>query len=81
MEKLKQNERQRNWFQLKEQEKATENQKKKKKATNEIEITHSPGKEFRELFNRAFPGGSVMKICLPMQGTQVRSLTWEDPTC
>ena len=31
MEKVKQNERQRNWFQLKEQEKATENQKKKKK--------------------------------------------------
>ena len=32
MEKVKQNERQRNWFQLKEQEKATENQKKKKKS-------------------------------------------------
>ena len=22
-----------------------------------------------------------LKICLPMQGTQVRALVWEDPTC
>ena len=22
-----------------------------------------------------------IRICLPMQGTQVRSLVWEDPTC
>ena len=22
-----------------------------------------------------------LRICLPMQGTQVRSLVWEDPTC
>ena len=22
-----------------------------------------------------------MRICLPMQGTQVRALVWEDPTC
>lgn len=55
MEKVKQNERRRNWFQLKEQEKATENWKKKK-ATNEKEITHLPGKEFRELFIRMLPG-------------------------
>ena len=26
-----------------------------------------------------FPGGSVVKICLPMQETWVRSLGWEDP--
>ena len=56
MEKVKQNERRRNWFQLKEHEKATENRKKKKKATNEKEITHLPGKEFRELFIRMLPG-------------------------
>ena len=60
MEKVKQNERQRNWFQLKEQEKATENQKKKKKATNKKEITHLPGKEFRELFIRMLPGPSLV---------------------
>ena len=42
-----------------------------------------------------FPGGAVVKnpparaslvvqwlrICLPMQGTRVRALVWEDPTC
>ena len=22
-----------------------------------------------------------MRICLPMQGTRVRALAWEDPTC
>ena len=31
------------------------------------------------------PGASLVaqweRICLPMQGTQVRSLIWEDPTC
>ena len=30
---------------------------------------------------RDFPGGPVVKICLPMQGTRVRSLVREDPTC
>ena len=27
-----------------------------------------------------FPGGSVVKICLPMQETWVRFLAWDDPT-
>ena len=27
------------------------------------------------------PGGAVVRIHLPMQGTQVRALVWEDPTC
>ena len=26
-----------------------------------------------------FPGGSVVRICLPIQETQVRFLGWEDP--
>ena len=26
-----------------------------------------------------FPGGSVIKICLPIQATWVRSLGWKDP--
>ena len=26
-----------------------------------------------------FPGGSVVKNCLPLQETQVQSLGWEDP--
>ena len=28
-----------------------------------------------------FLGGTVLRICLPMQGTQVRALVREDPTC
>ena len=28
-----------------------------------------------------FPGGPVVGICLPMKGTQVQSLVWEDSTC
>ena len=28
-----------------------------------------------------FPGGTVVKVCLPMQETWVRSLIREDPTC
>ena len=28
---------------------------------------------------KGVPGGSVVRICLPMQETQVRSLGWEDP--
>ena len=45
--------------------------------------------------HRGFPGGTVVKnpparaslvaqwlrICLPMQGTRVRALVWEDSTC
>ena len=27
----------------------------------------------------SFPGGSVVKNCLPMQEMQVQSLGWEDP--
>ena len=28
-----------------------------------------------------FPGVQWLGICMPMQGTQVRSLIWKDPTC
>ena len=28
-----------------------------------------------------FPDGPVIRICLPMQGTLVLFLVWEDPTC
>jgi len=28
-----------------------------------------------------FPGSSVLRICLPVGGTWVWSLLWEDPTC
>ena len=28
-----------------------------------------------------FPGGAAVKNPPPMQGTRVRALVWEDPTC
>ena len=35
--------------------------------------------------NKKSPGASLvaqwLTICLPMQGTRVRALVWEDPTC
>ena len=30
---------------------------------------------------RAFLEVQWLRICLPMQGTRVRALVWEDPTC
>ena len=36
-------------------------------------------------FLKAHTGASLvaqwLRICLPMQGTRVRALVWEDPTC
>ena len=32
-------------------------------------------------FHRDFPGGAMVKNCLPMQGTWVWALVREDPTC
>ena len=31
--------------------------------------------------NRASLVAQWLRICLPMQGTRVRALGWEDPTC
>ena len=36
------------------------------------------------LFNKQGGASLVaqwLRICLPMQGTRVRALVWEDPTC
>ena len=37
------------------------------------------------LMENTLAGASLVaqwiRICLPMQGTEVRSLVWEDPTC
>ena len=33
------------------------------------------------LANRASLVAQWLRICLPMQGTRVRALVWEDPTC
>ena len=39
----------------------------------------------RELELEVEPGASLvvqwLRVCLPMQGTRVRALVWEDPTC
>ena len=32
-------------------------------------------------FSRASLVAQWLRICLPMQGTRVRALVWEDPTC
>ena len=41
--------------------------------------------EFNGFKNSYTPGASLvahwLRIHLPMQGTQVRALVWEDPTC
>ena len=39
----------------------------------------------KQMNKRTHPGASLvmksLRIHLPMQGTQVRALVWEDPTC
>ena len=36
---------------------------------------------FKSTGERGFPGGAVVKNPLPMQGSRVRALVQEDPTC
>ena len=40
-------------------------------------------KRFAKIYNnfRASLVAQWLRICLPMQGTRVRALVWEDPTC
>ena len=40
-----------------------------------------PSASFTEVKQEDFPGGAVVKICLPMQETRVRALVQQDPTC
>ena len=47
------------------------------KAGAETEVRNNGCKEF----NRASLVAQWLRICLPMQGTRVRVLVWEDPTC
>ena len=35
----------------------------------------------KKIYFRDFPGGAVVENRLPMQGTRVRALVGEDPTC
>ena len=36
---------------------------------------------YRNRTNRTSLGAQWLRICLPMQGTRVRALVWEDSTC
>ena len=36
---------------------------------------------YTRLKSRASLVAQWLRICLPMQGTRVRALVWEDPTC
>ena len=39
------------------------------------------GKQYKNVDNRASLVAQWLRVCLPMQGTRVRALVWEDPTC
>ena len=49
-----------------------------------VEITaeeQNKEKRMKRIEDRASLVAQWLRICLPMQGTQVRALVWEDPTC
>ena len=47
------------------------------KAAKRVDLEHSHhGKEMR-----ASLVAQWLRVCLPVQGTRVRALVWEDPTC
>ena len=39
------------------------------------------GKDIKNRLRGASLVAQWLRICLPMQGTRVRALVWEDPTC
>ena len=45
------------------------------------ELSDLPPCTFKKLFSGASLVAQWLRICLPMQGTRVRALVWEDPTC
>ena len=45
------------------------------------ECRHVPGGVWLKKNSRASLVAQWLRICLPMQGTRVRALVWEDPTC
>ncbi|KAJ8791936.1 hypothetical protein J1605_004161 [Eschrichtius robustus] len=52
---------------------------------NEFNSWESGIKGLRSKLLKGKTGASLvaqwLRICLPMQGTRVRALVWEDPTC
>ena len=48
---------------------------------NEVSPHNSQNGYHQKLYKRASLVAQWLRICLPMQGTWVRALVWEDPTC
>ena len=46
-----------------------------------VSVIWPKGKGLYKQLNRASLVAQWLRICLPMQGTWVRALVWEDPTC
>ena len=46
-----------------------------------LEASFTTEEARQEWQDRASPVAQWLRICLPMQGTRVRALVWEDPTC
>ena len=50
-----------------------------------VQLPYLPLCRLCKLIKMVFQGASLvaqwLRICLPMQGTRVRALVWEDPTC
>ena len=57
--------------------------------SEDVIIPHQPERAVQKVLNlmglKEKLGASLvaqwLRICLPMQGTRVRALVWEDPTC
>ena len=47
----------------------------------EINWLEEDGRQFQDQGARASLVAQWLRICLLMQGTRVRALVWEDPTC
>ena len=45
------------------------------------EVSTENLKPYKRMKWRASLVAQWLRICLPMQGTRVRALVWEDPTC
>ena len=48
---------------------------------NMLENFHMLTYYFKQQHARASLVTQWLRVCLPMQGTRVRALVWEDPTC
>ena len=62
-----------------------EEKKKKTLAIQQKEGKTKEGRKERKLKHKVTGKASLvaqwLRICLPTQGTRVRALVWEDPTC